>query len=256
MASSKTYVARRDPVLRYTFAGFLAVAIAAIGWVMITVGSSPSVKGASFIWLPAALQLVAGIWLGPWLGAVAGGLGAYTAGIFAYGGWGITDIIQNPIAGGFANAMLPALLFRMLRLDPTFGCKDPYDVLNGAVRVVVLALAVMAAGLVNIVLALPSPWGLALPLIVLVVGVPVILGNVGRNLNMNHFVLAVVIAVVACGVSALIGAFAAYVGGKPIEAALIDPGVGWFVGDTVSAVLGLFLLPLYTLRLRQAGIAE
>ena len=256
MARADTWVSQRDPALRWFFALVMAVAIAAIGWVMMTVGSSPTVKGASFIWLPAALQLVAGIWLGPWLGALAGGLGAYAAGILAYGGWGPVDFIMNPIAGGVMNAMLPALLFRLFEVDPTFGAKNPYDVLNGAWRIVVLGLAVLAAGLANIVLALPAPWGLALPLVVLVVGVPVLLGNVRNNLNLNHFVIAVIIAVIACGASALTGAFGAYVGGKPFEAALIDPGIGWFAGDTVSAILGLFLLPLYTLRLRQAGIAD
>src|SRR5574341_816306 len=99
MSMTAEYVAKRDPALRGRFALIMAVAIAAIGWVMMTIGSSPSVKGASFLWLPAALQLVAGVWLGPWWGLLAGGLGAYAAGILAYGGWGIVDIIMNPIAG-------------------------------------------------------------------------------------------------------------------------------------------------------------
>src|SRR4030043_1218876 len=87
----KEYVKKRDPALRYGFALFMAVAIAAIGWVMMTVGSSPTVKGASFLWLPAALPLAAGGWLGPWLGALAGGLGAAAAGTLAYGGWGLGE---------------------------------------------------------------------------------------------------------------------------------------------------------------------
>jgi len=124
----------------------IAVFITLIGYVAMTVGSSPTVKGASFIWLPAALQLVAGVWLGPWLGLLAGGLGAYAAGILAYGGWGIVDIIMNPIAGGVANAMLPAILFRMYRVDPTLGAQRPADVLAGVVKAVVLAIVVLVAG--------------------------------------------------------------------------------------------------------------
>jgi len=120
--------------------------------------------------------------------------------------------------------------------------------------VIVLGVLVLAAGLVNIALGLPVPWGFLLPLVVLVVGALVLFRDV--KLDMKHFVPAVVIAVVACLVSALIGAIGATVGGKPFAAALVDPGVGWFVGDTVSAVLGLFLLPLFTKRLRVAGIAE
>ncbi len=249
-----TYVAKRDPALRGRFALLMAVAIAAIGWVMMTVGSSPSVKGASFLWLPAALQLVAGVWLGPWWGLLAGGLGAYAAGILAYGGWGITDIIMNPIAGGFANAMLPALLFPFLKIDPTFGAEKPSDVLNASVRILILTILVLAAGLLNMFLNLPSAWGFVIPFVVLIVGAFLLLR--GITMNMRDFLLGVVVAVIACLVSALIGAIGATVGGKPFAAALVDPGVGWFAGDTVSAILGLFLLSMFTQRLRDAGIAS
>lgn|GEM_PF-1549319 len=252
--TTSEYVAKRDPKLRFWFTVGMAVAIAAVGYMMMTVASSPTVKGASFLWLPAALQLVAGVWLGPWYGFLAGGLGAYAAGILAYGGWGIVDIIMNPIAGGFANAMLPALLFSALKIDPSLGAKRPGEVLTGAVRFLVLAVLVIAAGLLNMTLNLPSPWGFLIPLVVLLIGAPVLLG--GLELEWRHFLPAVVIAVFISAVSAFIGAVGATVGGKPFAAALIDPGVGWFSGDTVSAILGLFLLPLYTQRLRDAGIAE
>ena len=252
--SSSEYVSKRDPALRGRFALIMAVAIAALGWVMMTVGSSPSVKGASFLWLPAALQLVAGVWLGPWWGLLAGGLGAYAAGILAYGGWGIVDIIMNPIAGGVANAMLPAFLFTYLKIDPTFGTKKPGDVINGAIRMLVLTLLVLGAGLLNMSLNLPGPWGFAIPLVVLIVGAFLLLRNL--TLSTRDLALGVVVAVVACLVSALIGAIGATVGGKPFAAALVDPGIGWFAGDLVSAVLGLFLLPMFTQRLRDAGIAQ
>src|SRR3989475_9043577 len=85
----------------------IAVFITLIGYVAMTVGSSPTVKGASFIWLPAALQLVAGVWLGPWLGLLAGGLGAYAAGILAYGGGGILGILMKPTPRPPAHAHAP-----------------------------------------------------------------------------------------------------------------------------------------------------
>ena len=73
---------------------------------------------------------------------------------------------------------------------------------------------------------------------------------------MRDFGLGLFVAVIICAVSAFMGAIGATVGGKPLAAALIDPGVGWFIGDLVSAILGLYLLALYTTRLRNAGIAE
>jgi hypothetical protein len=252
--ASAQYISKRDPALRVGFAIFMAVAIAAIGWVMMTISSSPTVKGASFLWLPAALQLVAGIWLGPLYGTLAGGIGAYAAGILAYGGWGLVDIIQNPIAGGLANALLPWILFKALKIDPTLGAKKPGDVLSGAIRALILTVLVLAAGMLSKALGLTGVLGFLLPLVVLLVGARLLLSNLA--LNMRDFGLGLVVAVIACLVSALIGAIGATVGGKPFAAALIDPGVGWFAGDTVSAILGLYLLPLYTTRLRNAGIAE
>jgi hypothetical protein len=192
--------------------------------------------------------------LGPWWGLLAGGLGAYAAGILAYGGWGIVDIIMNPIAGGVANAMLPAFMFTYLKIDPTFGAKKPGDVIDGAVRMLILTVLVLGAGLLNTTLNLPSPWGFAIPLVVLVAGAFLLLRNL--TLNTRDLALGVVVAVVACLVSAVIGAIGATVGGKPFAAALVDPGIGWFAGDLVSAVLGLFLLPMFTQRLRDAGIAR
>lgn len=244
----------RDPVLRMEFAVILAVAIAVIGYVMMTIGSSPTVKGASFIWLPAALQLTAGVWLGPWLGFLSGGIGAYAAGILAYGGWGLVDIIMNLIAGGFANSLLPAVLFRAFGIDPLLGAKKQSQVSAGFGRMLILSALVLGAGMVNIALRLPSPWGFALPLVTLFVGARILLSNLG--LDTRSFSLAIIVAVVVCGVSAFIGAVGATVGGKPFAAALMDPGVGWFAGDTPSAMLGVYLLPMFTKRLRDAGIAE
>src|SRR3989442_2877716 len=97
----------------------IAVFITLIGYVAMTVGSSPTVKGASFIWLPAALQLVAGVWLGPWLGLLAGGLGAYAAGILAYGGGGIVRLILNPRAQGGGQGPLAPLLILLHLGEPT-----------------------------------------------------------------------------------------------------------------------------------------
>jgi hypothetical protein len=252
--ASTEYIAKRDPSLRLGFAIFMAVAIAALGWVMLTISSSPTVKGASFLWLPAALQLVAGIWLGPIYGTLAGGLGAYAAGILSYGGWGLVDIIQNPIAGGLANSLLPWVFFKALKIDPTMGTQKPADVLSGAVRALILTVLVLVSGLLSGMLNIPGVWGYLIPLVVLLVGARLLLSNL--SMNKRDFYLGLLVAVITCAVSAFIGALGAVVSGKPFAAALIDPGIGWFAGDTVSAVLGLYLLPLYTTRLRNAGIAE
>lgn len=251
---STEYISKRDDALKIGFAIFMAVAIAALGWVMMTISSSPTVKGASFLWLPAALQLVAGIWLGPLYGTLAGGIGAYAAGILSYGGWGLVDIIQNPIAGGLANSLLPWLLFRALKIDPTLGTKKASDVLSGAVRALILTALVLGSGMLSSMLNLTGAWGYLIPLVVMVVGGRILLAKL--SMNMRDFGLGLLVAVIISLVSAFIGALGATVSGKPLVAALLDPGVGWFAGDLVSVILGLYLLALYTTRLRNAGIAK
>jgi hypothetical protein len=254
ITSTTEYIKKRDPSLRIGFAIFMAVAIAALGWVMMTISSSPTVKGASFLWLPAALQFVAGVWLGPIYGTLAGGIGAYAAGILSYGGWGLVDIIQNPIAGGLANALLPWVFFKLLKIDPTLGAKKPSDVLSGAIRALILTVLVLLSGLLSSLLPALGNWGYLIPLAVLLIGARFLFAHVA--LNKRDFILGMVVAVIICAVSAFIGALGGVVSGKPLGAALIDPGIGWFAGDLVSAILGLYLLPLYTTRLRNAGIAE
>lgn len=57
-------------------------------------------------------------------------------------------------------------------------------------------------------------------------------------------------------VSALIGVAGQVVGGQTWQAALLGIGLGWFLGDTVSAVLGMYALAAFTEQAREAGIAR
>lgn len=241
--TTSEYIAERSPAVKKQTAIWFAVGIAAIGAVMMTLTSAPAAKGASFLWLPAALQLMAGVWLGPWLGLLSGGLGAYAAGILSYGGWGIVDFIQNPIAGGIANAMLPALLFRWLRIDPTLGA-NPRDVLKAAGRVGLMLMLVLIAafGVKWLNLGL---WGHLVTLAVVLL-TPLVVRDL--ELNTRHFILAFVVVIVCMALSAFTGMFAWVVGGKTWQAAFFDLGIGWFSGDVVSAVLGLYLLAALTQR--------
>jgi hypothetical protein len=233
---------------------FFIVSIAAIGAIMMTLTSSPTAKGASFLWIPAALQLMAGVWLGPKRGLIAGGLGAYLAGILAYGGWGLVDIIMNPIAGGLANSLLPAIMFRFLRVDPTFGThssSDPKDILRAAGRMVSLlcAILILAFAMQPLNIGL---WGYVPPLALLLL-TPLIFR--GLHIRGRDFILGFIICVCVSAVSAFIGSYGQVVGGQTWQAALLGTGMGWFLGDTVSSVLGLYMLAAFTERAREAGIA-
>jgi hypothetical protein len=246
---------REESAIAFQATIFFTVSIAAVGAIMMTLTSSPTAKGASFLWIPAALQLMAGVWLGPWRGMIAGGIGAYLAGILAYGGWGLVDVIMNPIAGGLANSMLPALLFRMLGVDPTFGTSssaDPKDVLRAASRLASLVCVVLILAFLIRPLQI-GLWGYLPPLVVLLLS-PVLLR--GLRLRKRDFIIGFAICVGASALSALIGCYGQVVGGQSWQAALLGTGVGWFLGDTVSAVLGLYMLAAFTERAREAGIAR
>lgn len=233
--------------------GFI-VLIGASGALMMTLTSSPTAKGASFLWLPAALQLMAGVWLGPRRGAIAGGLGAYLAGILAYGGWGLVDIIMNPIAGGFANSLLPAVLFRLAGIDPTFGVQtsDEGHVLKALGRMTVLLSLVIGLSFGLKPLGLGA-WGY-LPPLLLLLSAPLVLK--GLAVKAGQFALAFFICVFISLVSAAIGVSGQVVGGQTWEAAAIGTGLGWFLGDTVSSVLGLYMLAAFTGRAREVGLSQ
>lgn len=241
----------RSQAIKSYGAVLFALAIAAIGAAMMTVTSSPIMKGAAFLWIPAALQLIAGVWLGPTRGLLAGGLGAYAAGIIAYGGFGLPDIIMNPIAGGIANSWLPAVLFQAFRINPDFGA-EPQAVRRAALTVGSLLLLVIVLAVVAIPLGLG--WRGFLPPLLLLLVAPLFLRNL--RVNKRDFTLAFIVVIVSCALSATLGVVGTRVAGQSWPAAIIGTGIGWFMGDTVSALLGLYVLAAFTERARQAGLAD
>jgi hypothetical protein len=209
-------------------------------------------KGAAFLWLPAALQLLAGVWLGPGLGGLAGGLGAYAAGILAYGGWGPPDIIMNLVAGGLANSMLPAVLFRVLRIDPEMGGMTATRLRGGILRVAILLTLVLAIAIGTKDMNLG--WVGYVPSIVLLAVMPFVFrGRAGRQYSL---LMGILVCILLSAVSAGIGCWGAVVAGQTWRAAIISVGVGWFLGDTVSSLLGLLMLAAFTERARQSGFAR
>jgi len=244
-----------DRLIRDGATAIFIVLITLLGAVMMTVTSSPLVKGASFMWLPAALQLIAGVWLGPVRGFVAGAIGAQAAGVIAYGGWAPPDWIMNFLAGGLANSMLPGLMFRWLGIDPRLG-NQPDALWRAGLILLVVTVVVLAVAVIQFIygqqLGLSGTYGYGLPIIV-ILAVPFFWKTM--NLNVRQFLLGIVVAVVACFISAAIGTWGAVVGGQTWQAAIIGTGIGWFFGDTVSAVLGLYILAQFTERAQKAGVA-
>ena len=243
----------RDESMKTYGAIVFAVLIAVIGAFMMTLTSSPQMKGAAMLWIPAALQLIAGVWFGPKRGLLAGGLGAYAAGIIAYGGWGLVDIIMNPVAGGIANAWLPAVLFSMFKINPDFGAETK-AMKTAVIRISIVLLFVIGIGVLPLFIIGIDLWAYIIAIIVLLVGMPLILWKV--KINKAHFLLAALICIIISAISAFIGSAGVVVGGNTWEGALLGTGLGWFLGDTVSCFLGLYMLAYFTKRARKMGLCS
>lgn len=230
-----------------------AVSIAGIGAIMMTITSSPQMKGAAFLWIPAALQLMAGVWFGPVRGLLAGGIGAYGAGIIAYGGWGLVDIVMNPIAGGLANSMIPAILFSFFKINPDFDADD-VSMRKAIYRTLILFIIVLVLGASPLFVSGLGWYAHLLSIGILVLGFPLILYQL--RLAKTKFVIAVIICIVISALSALIGSAGIVMSGQSWEGALLGTGLGWFLGDTVSCFLGLYLLVYFTKHARERGLVR
>jgi hypothetical protein len=242
---------RGDRLIRDAAVAVFAVLIALLGAAMMATTSSPLAKGAAFLWLPAALQLIAGVWLGPIRGFFAGAIGAQVAGIIAYGGWGLPDWIQNFLAGGLANSLLPGLLFRFFRIDPKLGAKA--DAL-GRASLVILAVTIIAVIVAFVLFQLGfSKWfGYFPPMLILLFTVYYWKPAASDR---GQYFPALWIAVFSCLISAVIGTAGNVVAGQSWGAAILGTGIGWFLGDTASSILGLYMLAQFTERAQINGLA-
>jgi hypothetical protein len=256
--SDEEFEGKRSPQIRNYATLVFTCLIAVIGWAMMSITSSPGMKGAALLWLPAALQLIAGVWLGPIRGLIAGGLGAYAAGILAYGGWGLPDIIMNPVAGGLANSLLPGILFRFLRIDPSFDIRsDEVDLSSSIFRIAGTAIAVFALSIAMLKL-FPGlgAVGYIPQAFILIAAFFFLSRESGEGHRTWDLLMASFICVVSSLLSAVIGTLGAVVGKLSLESAIVSVGIGWFAGDSISSLLGLYALALLTEKARQRGIYD
>jgi hypothetical protein len=177
------------------------------------------------------------------------------AGIIAYGGWAPADWIMNFLAGGFANSLLPYYMFKWFRIDPRFGSK--LDALwRASVILLIVIIVVIVVALAQFFfgqsIGLTGAWGYLLPFM-LTLTVPLFWRTI--SLSTRDFIKGIVVAVVISFVSAAIGTWGAVVGGQTWYAAVVATGVGWFWGDAVSAIVGLYVLAQFTQRAQMAGFA-
>lgn len=87
-------------------------AIAIVGFFAMAVGYP--ISGVPLLPLVAALQLIAGVRLGPRRGLIAAGVGALFADVFAYENFTLIHLISDPLlTGAPVNVLLPSFLLRL-----------------------------------------------------------------------------------------------------------------------------------------------
>jgi hypothetical protein len=116
------------------------------------------------------------------------------------------------------------------------------------------SLLLLVLGLALLAIPLEMGWRGFLPSLAVLLVAPFFLRNM--RLNKRDFVLAFLVVVVSCGLSAGLGVVGTVLAGQSWPAAVVGTGIGWFLGDTVSGLLGLYILAAFTKRARQAGLAD
>lgn len=158
---------------------------------------------------------------------------------------------MNLVAGGLANSMLPGLLFRGFKIDPDLGAK-PRNLGVAIVRIMGILFVVVALTLVlnHFKFGL---WGYV-PQLVLLFLAPRYIRDLEIGIPTRKIILAFFICIVSSFLSAVIGSGGAVVGGLSWKGAFLGVGAGWFLGDTVSSLFGLYILATLTQRARDAGL--
>ncbi len=122
-------------------------------------------------------------------------------------------------------------------------------------RIAVLASSIVAVGMA--IAHLAPGLGLWRYVPLLLIALVALLAFRDLVVKPRDFVRAVLVCASSTFVSAAIGVLGqALVAGRPWQRAVLDTGIGWFLGDMVSAILGLYMLAAFTGRAREVGLSR
>jgi len=104
-------------IVSFVLATAIAYVLAVLSWLIFPVLGAP---GVSALYVAAAVYVPLGIWMGIW-GALAGYFSCFFLGLYPSG----YTVIQSAVwsFADFIEAFIPALLFRLLKVDPDFTVK-------------------------------------------------------------------------------------------------------------------------------------
>lgn len=197
--------------------------------------------------LVAALQLVAGLRLGPLRGLIAAAIGTYILSTFIYGPFAFVDIIQTPLlAGSAVNALLPSLLSRLFQTAP-FKVRESkaenksifvlFFFLTSVIVVEVLPMLIGMGGQTF------RSFALASALLLSIVAGSSVLRSTARE--KGQFFSLLVVLVISSLMSAFIGSARGIISAK--WNAITDATIPWLLWDIIYSIAGIQLLVMLDL---------
>lgn len=242
-------------IVTFVFATAVAYVLAVVSYLIFPVLGAP---GVSALYVAAAVYVPLGVWMGAW-GALAGYFSCFFLGLYPSGYTVVQSLVWS--FADFLEAIVPAFLFRALRVDPDFTVKRGWAAKLFPV-LISLGSIVLLLGIVVQVLwgSLGEPFtsvyvysvytGLALAVLGLLVGLAV-----GNAKTWATYIVGVVLTSFISGLWGA-GTLTLFNFPPPLPAAAFWPVfVGWVVGDLiVLSVLSTALLVALTPVFKRTGL--
>jgi hypothetical protein len=242
-------------IVTFVFATAVAYVLAVVSSLIFPVLGAP---GVSALYVAAAVYVPLGVWMGMW-GALAGYFSCLFLGLYPSGYTLVQSIVWS--FADFIEALIPALLFRALRIDPDFTVKRGWAAkifpLLISLGTIILLLGVVVQVLWG---RLGEPFisvyvysvytGLALAVLGLIMGL-----FVGDKKTWATYIVSVVLTSVASGLWGA-GTLTVFNFPPPLPSEAFWPVlVGWVAGDLiVLSVLSTALLVALTPVFKRTGL--
>jgi hypothetical protein len=203
--------------------------------------------------LVAALQLIAGLRLGPLRGLIAAVIGTYISSAYTYWSFAFVDVIQSPLfVGSAVNAFLPSVLSRLFQTAP-FRVKESKAEKKAIFTLFFFLASVIFIEVLPILIGMGGwtyrSFALASALLFSIVASSIVLLSTTREKGQVFSLLVVLI--ISSVMSAVIGSTGAIFSAK--WNAITDTMIPWLLWDLICSIAGIQLLVMVDLGALQSN---
>lgn len=215
----------------------IMMTIAIVGFTVMSIESGALMSGVHLLPLVAAMQLIAGVRLGPLRGSIAAGIGTFFPAMVAYGSFDFVRILTSPIvAGAPVNALLSSSMFKLLEID----IQDGEEINNKEKTFFMsnLFLAAIFFAAVSPVFLWIDGWAYrASTLLLLIVGLSLYLSKLIKPGQRSSMLMVLIITSIMSSI--ITSSRAVLASGWD---AVFVIAVPWFIWDMIYSMCGLQLL--------------